>query len=242
MPFNVPYKLTFTAGDLIYGLSAARPELVKRLAVGILTVGGPATVDQYRKSSMEDLTKQDRQAWKSFLQDNQVHKRYGRYHQAIRSYNNDEEKFAQGGARAALQNSAWRAKSKFGMEWTLSNQRGHIHFMLDQIDMGAVVSKTHLFTAGTTVLAQDTPQGKAPNGVDKERTITHSELRWIYRNRNNPLVQGRIQFWMTTAGTVQACAPPWLNTAQTTTLPTVGVVTWQQAWLTYVPTAEPNAF
>lgn len=243
MPFNTPFKGYFSDGDLIYGLAPSRTKLVIHFGATILTIKGPSTVDQYRKSSMDTLRKTDRKAWKTFLRDNEVHPKYGRYRQAIRSFGDDEEKFATDVTSATLQNAAWRAKSKFGMEWTLNNQRGHIHFVLDDIDMGAVVTKTHRFAdAGGTVLAQDVPRGKAPPGADKERTITHSELRWVYRNRHNPLVQTGVQFWLTQGGTIRTCGPPWEDNTNTTTMPSGAVVTWRNAWGAYRPTTERNAF
>jgi hypothetical protein len=242
MPFNAPFKTTFTAGDLLYGLATTRSKLALRLGTDILTVGGPATVDQYRKSTMEVLSKTDRRAWKTFLVDNERHPRYGRYRQAIRSHGNDEEAFASR-VNAISQNAAWRAKSKFGMEWTIQHQRGHVHFILDDLDMAAVITKTHTFTdQHGTVLAQDSPRGKAPAGTDKERTITHSELRWIYRNRLNLGVQARVQFWRTVGGIVQPCGPPWENTTLTTTMPSGRVLTWSHAWRAYRPTTERTTF
>jgi hypothetical protein len=243
MPFAPPYKTTFTAGDLIYGLATTRSKLVFHLGAQIMTVGGPATVDQYRTSSMSQLTKQDRRDWRSFLQENETHVKYGRYRRAIRGFDNNEEEFASSGVSSAVQNAAWRAKSKFGMEWTLKNGRGHIHFVLDDIDMGAVVTKTHQFVDGNgVVVAQDLPRGKAPPEGEKERTITHSELRWIYRNRQNPLVQGGVQFWRTTGGVIQPCGPPWDNHLLTVTMPSGSVLTWRNAWRAYRPTTEKNAF
>jgi hypothetical protein len=242
MPFNQPFNWNFTDGDLIYGLAPSRRSLVIHFGATILNIKGPSTVDQYRRGQMSTLRKQDRTAWRSFLRENEAHKRYGRYVEAIRAYNNDEEKFAEANQNAAVQNAAWRAKSKFGMEWTLKNQRGHIHFVLDAIDMAAVVTKTHEFTdPHGIVLAHDLPRGKAPTGVDKERTITHSELRWVYRNRSNPLVQARVQFWIT-AGNIHPCGPPWENNVTTTTMPSGAVITWRRAWQAYNPTQERNAF
>jgi hypothetical protein len=245
MPFTPVYKSTFTDGDLVYGLATTRSKLVIRFAAALLTLGGPATVDQYRKGTMPNMRKKDRTTWRAFLRENEAHKRYGRYGQAIRSFDNDEEKFAEATTSSAVQNAAWRAKSKFGMEWTLKNQRGQIHFVLDDIDMAAVVTKTHRYTdpVSGNVLAQDQPRGKAPTEGEKERTITHSELRWIYRNRQNPLVQAGVQFWITTGGTINPCGPPWTNHLSMTTMPTNGrVITWQQAWAIYKPETEPNTF
>nr|WP_298135959.1 hypothetical protein [uncultured Pseudomonas sp.] len=243
MPFTVPFNFHFAAGDLIYGLAPVRPRLVFHFGAEIINAGGPATVDQYRASSMQGLRKTDRTAWRQFLRDNEAHQKYSRYAQAIRGNENDEDRFATVVTSAILQNAAWRAKSKFGMEWTLRNHRGHIHFLLDDIEMGAVVTKTHHFVdAAGTVLAQDMPTGRSPAAVAKERTITHSELRWVYRNRGNPLVQAGVQFWRTVGGVLQPCVPPWTNIAAMTTLPSGAVVTWRHAWFLYRPTTERNVF
>jgi hypothetical protein len=246
MPFNQPFRGYFTAGDLIYGLATTRSKLVIHFGAAIMAGGGgPVTVDQYRKSLVEQRPKAERTTWNQFLRDNEKHPRYSGYGQAIRKYHNDEEAFAKAELRADLQNAAWRSKSKFGMEWTLNGNRGHIHFVLDDIDMAAVVTKTHNYTDPTSgdVLARDSPRGKAPPNAVKERTITHSELRWIYRNRNNPLVSGGIQFWLSGNGGIAVCGAPWDNVTNMTTMPTSGVVkTWQQAWLVYRPTTERNAF
>lgn len=244
MPFNQPYKNDFTAGDLVYGVAPARKNLILKLGNDIWNAGVPATVDQYRKKAMDNLSKKNRKTWKGFLQENESHPKYGRYMQTIRSHNNDEEAFAEFSKNEKQINSIWRAKSKFGMEWTIKNQQGgHIHFMLDTIDMGAVVTKTHEFISpdDKSILACDRPRGKAPDS-DKERTITHSELRWIYRNRNNPLVQARVQFWMTIGNQLITCAPPWNNENADTIMPSGKTLTWKQAWCVYHPTRERNQF
>ena len=244
MPFQQPYTLGFTPGDLIYGLAPMRAKLVIHFG---FTIQGPATVDQYRRSQMESeaYKKIDRTTWKSFLRENEAHSRYGRYSQFIRKYNSDEEEFADHSS-SVEQNSAWRAKSKFGMEWTIKNGRGTIHFVLDGIDMAAVVTKTHLFTdVNGDVQAQDLPRGPSQGAEDKERTITHSELRWIYRNRTNPLVVASVQFWRTNPLTnnILPCEPPWINGPHTVVMPTSGAVkTWPQAWAIYKPKVERAIF
>lgn len=243
MPFSTPYVGFFSAGDLLYGLSPSRQRLVIHLGAQILASKAPATVDQYRKSLIDQGPKADKTVWKSFLKQNEVHSKYAVYMQLIRSHNNDEEAFAQSGHSATQQNAAWRAKSKFGLEWTIKNQRGHIHFMLDDLDMGAVVTKTHQFVSPSgDVLAQDMPRGKAPANTPKERTITHSELRWIYRNRANPLVQANVQFWRTIGGTIRPCEPPWSNQVSQTIMPSGKQVSWAKAWSAYHPTHEKAAF
>jgi hypothetical protein len=246
MPFTPPYIGFYTPGDLIYGLRTTRSKLVIHFGAAIIAGGsGVQTVDQYRKSLVLLRPKAERTTWRQFMRDNEAHPRYSGYAHLVRRYDNDEEAFSAAEASAALQNAAWRAKSKFGLEWTLRGNRGHIHFVLDDIDMGAVVTKTHNFTDPLTgnVLAQDLPRGKAPDDArDKERTITHSELRWIYRNRANPLVSGGIQFWLSVHGAIAPCGPPWDNAALNTTLPSAAVMSWQHAWRIYHPTTERNAF
>ncbi|MBM3114924.1 hypothetical protein [Jeongeupia naejangsanensis] len=174
-----------------------------------------------------------------------AHPKYGRYLDSLGRFGMNEAVFADK-AKEVESNSAWRAKSKFGMEWTIKKNADpvhparNIHFVLDDLDMAAVVTKTHRFEdASHRVLAQDSPAGKANAGEDKLRTITHSELRWIYRNRNNPLVQRSVQFWLDKT----PCVPPWENTGLTTKLPVGGtVVTWKDAWVLYEPSLTPDAF
>jgi hypothetical protein len=40
---------------------------------------------------------------------------------------------------------------------------------------------------------------------DKIRTVTGSELRWIYRNKNNVETRTYVQFWFNK----RQCCPPW---------------------------------
>ena len=74
-------------------------------------------------------------------------------------------------------------KSKAGLEWMTTERKGRVHFILDNIDMYAVVRK--LGEGGSS--------------------FTASELRWVYRNRSRPEVQERVQFWR--AGI--PVPPPW---------------------------------
>jgi hypothetical protein len=249
MPFTQPFKGYYDKGDLIYGLAPSRRKLTVKFGAAFLSSGGGAlTIDQYRKSLVDLGAGAKPYMFNQFLLDNARHAKYSSFSKAIKNHGNDEEAFAEANElKADLQNAAWRAKSKFGMEWMLSGNRGHIHFVLDDIDMAAVVTKTHEFTSPTSgkVLARDFPRGKAPADTNnKERTVTHSELRWIYRNRANPLVSGGIQFWLSgNGGQIAVCGPPWDNTVNTTTMPTNNAVkTWQQAWAIYKPTTLRDTF
>lgn len=238
MPFRNPFKLNFENGDLIYGLAPERPNLVKHFGVQIINAGGVATVDQYRKNLVQQG---GHKIWQEFLRANEVHRKYNKYMVMIRAFNSDEELFSESATPEKI-NAAWRAKSKFGMEWTIGQQRGHVHFVLDGIDMGAVVTKTHLFEdENGAVLARDSPRGKPFDTHAKERTITHSELRWIYRNRDNPLVQERVQFWQL-AGFIRPCVPPWENHTNMTSFPSGRVISWATAWREYAPATVRAAF
>ena len=244
MPFRQPFKFDFTEGDLVYGLAPMRKRLITHFAAALMRTGGPGTVDQYRKSTMAALRPEDRKTLKNFVRSNETDKQYGRFAQAIRAYGDDEDRFAAATTNEQLKNSVWRAKSKFGMKWTIENQRGHIHFLLNEIDMPAVVEKTHSFLNPQNpreILAQDLPRGKALTST-KERTITHSELRWIFRNRKNPLVAERVQFWHEVGGIMQPCSPPWSTDNHSTAMVDGQPRQWCLLWSRYVPTAEPEVF
>lgn len=183
----------------------------------------------------------------SFHADMRKHPNYSRYIDLLEGHDFDEVAFSTPEHRIES-NSAFRAKSKFGMEWTIKKNQTkdphspnvfHIHFILNEIDMKAVVLKSHRYKdSDGHVLAQDFPKGKSRPGEDKERTITHSELRWIYRNRDNPLVQKSVQFWKDGV----ACCPPWENEKESFTIPNGKIVTWKAAWLVYKPSMTHDTF
>ncbi|WP_340609107.1 hypothetical protein [Xenorhabdus bharatensis] len=81
-------------------------------------------------------------------------------------------------------------KCKGGISWvTMSDcqltEGMHIHFILDALNMEAVVNKSNVM-------------GKS---------ITAKELRWIYRNRYSKEVASKIQFWMNK----KPVSPPWIS-------------------------------
>ncbi|MFX1688135.1 hypothetical protein [Paraburkholderia sp. A2RI-6] len=97
-------------------------------------------------------------------------------------------------------NRDWRIKSKGSLYWATIDVHKHVHFILDGIDMDEVVHKTH--TTGP-MHGRDTPSGTPSS--QKTRTITHAELRWIYRNKVLPQVREHVQFWLNGV----CCEPPW---------------------------------
>jgi hypothetical protein len=119
-------------------------------------------------------------------------------------------------------NQYFRRKSKAALHWALFSTNKTIHFVLDGIDMGAVVRKD-----AQTRHTSDTPCGKCPRGYPlelKERLITHAELRWLFRHRFHPEVQDRVCFWY--CG--EPCDPPW------------EVPGWRPLWTHYRPEHAPG--
>lgn len=75
-------------------------------------------------------------------------------------------------------------KCKGGLYWvsTLKDDTT-VHYILDGIDFHRMLNSS----------------------VSHQKSITDSELRWIFRNRHNPQVQKHVQFWLNGLPTT----PPW---------------------------------
>jgi hypothetical protein len=82
----------------------------------------------------------------------------------------------------------WKRTSKAGLEYQTTVRKRTVHFLLDRF--------LHR-SAMEAVIRKDASQ--------HGRSITSGELRWIYRNWNNPLVRANTRFW-TRQGT---SLPPW---------------------------------
>ncbi|CDG80857.1 hypothetical protein GJA_194 [Janthinobacterium agaricidamnosum NBRC 102515 = DSM 9628] len=98
------------------------------------------------------------------------------------------------------ENSILRRKVKGGLYWATSVAKKHVHFVLDGLDMEAVVRKSASY---------DNPTGSnnEQSNTAKTRAYTGAELRWIYRNRNNPDVQSHVHF----VKEGKPCPPPWVE-------------------------------
>ncbi|MBS7696930.1 MULTISPECIES: hypothetical protein [unclassified Chelatococcus] len=91
-----------------------------------------------------------------------------------------------------------RRKCKGGLHWAATGKFTiAAHFILDQLDMAAVVEKNATWHGGRKLDFKD--KG------DKSRSCTGSELRWIYRNQTDALVRNTVQFWKQ----FRPVAPPW---------------------------------
>jgi hypothetical protein len=182
MPFTKPYREKFEKGDLVYGMREPRTTwLMKHGAVQ-----GMNWIDKFKidEDQVTDAVNME------FIVKTLDHPKY---HTVMETA--DHERTTKG------KQHIWRTKSKAGLNWAVTAGK-HVHFILDWLDMEAVATKTN--TKGSP----DFPKGKAPIGttqIDKVRTITNAELRWIYRHKDNPEVQKYIQFWLDN----KTSCPPW---------------------------------
>lgn len=125
-----------------------------------------------------------------------------------------------GGATTPLQH-----KDKGGLYWATLVAGKHVHFVLDGVELPTVVKKNF----------KGKNSDSAAGATTKNRSITGSELRWVYRHRQVKEIQTYIQFWF--GG--EACCPPWVSLPSFSTKD--GSTQWsteQEAvslWATYKP-------
>lgn len=204
MPFNPPFRTHYSKGDLVYGLSAPRAFWMMKFVPGFSTqvISSQPTIDVMER----EIAKADQVSdWNAeFIEHLNEHPKY---HWATSS-------------RAIWQNANGqdeqqiRMKCKGGLNWACTVGY-HVHFILDDIDMNTVIDKN--FGTGRT---QETKRhwtvtsifgrGKQHQRLfdwraNKVRSVTGTELRWIYRHRFNPTVASHIQFWLND----KMCHAPW---------------------------------
>jgi hypothetical protein len=178
MPFHRPFYSDVKPGDLVYGLSGPRQRWF--IARNINPKG--YTIDDFGGTRSDVIFTQanyglppDQKAYTEYLK---THPRYSRINRIYRHRRNDETP------------EDFRTKCKAGLAWTTDPTRTNsaIHFILDELNMQEVIEKreNNFYTPPI-------------------RSITGSELRWIFRNRHMPLVQKTIQFWLHG----QMVIPPW---------------------------------
>lgn len=187
MPFVVPFKTVFRPGDLIYGLTRER-----------LTYFGKK--NGFSPHHLPQLIAEgnfvtiDQYSPFSILTRKDGHfvapPKQRDFFEALRSH----PKYAsilQPGSQH--DQNAINRKCKGGLFWiaTLDDDT-MVHFILDGIDFDHVVHKS----------------------LPQERSVTGSELRWVYRNRHDPRVQLHVQFWLRNA----PVPPPWAWSEVTTRL------------------------
>lgn len=225
MSFNEPFDSNFNKGDLIYGLSNRRYLLVRKFKI---TKENIKFIDNY------SLISGDKRHNSKFIYDQDFIdslKKNEKYEVIVGNKTGDE---GRGPAYNLKQSAINKRKCKGGLEWVLREKRaGKIHFLLNGIDMGKVATKEY-DGPGT----KDDPPNKAPADIgwqDKQRSITGSELRWIYRNRADPAVQKGVQFWLAEEKLSldeplpEPTTPPWTGTHPQK---------WREAFASYQPTKE----
>lgn len=168
MPFKKELWADPKEGDLVYGVKDTR----KWYMENFFKEKGIFTIDEFKVLQI-DKGKTNQ----SFLDAIAIHKKYNT------------------AKNSGDTNEAVRRKCKAGIEWGVS-QKKQIHFILDELDLKAVVNKDYDGKNSDRAATSTKP---------KNRSITGSELRWIYRNRHLAEVQAHVQFWAVT----EKCLPPW---------------------------------
>ena len=111
---------------------------------------------------------------------------------------------------------------KAGLEYTAGEGRGHIYFILDDLDMTAVVKKLRYNKGGDAAF---NPKLKVdPKTRASVKDITPAELRYLYRHRKDATMMSNVSFWL---GGSQV-KPPWELAPA--------------LWKHYKPYSEMNAF
>ena len=110
----------------------------------------------------------------------------------------------------------YKRGSKLGIEISAENPHVHIHFILDGIDMKAVVEKSEIVKDAhipelLRAYAEDKKLNPAhhfmPEGPGK--SITASELRFLRRNWER--LKGRVVFYQKIRGNVKVVEAPWVK-------------------------------
>lgn len=110
---------------------------------------------------------------------------------------------------------------KAGLEYTAGHGRGHIYFVLDDLDMNAVVKKLRYNKSNDPDFQAKLKVDPATG--DSVKDITPAELRYLFRHRKDATMMSNVSFWF--AG--KQVTPPW--------------VTDPALWRKYKPYSEKNA-
>ncbi len=98
-----------------------------------------------------------------------------------------------------------KAACKAGLEYVAGGGRGNIYFILDNLDMNAVVEKLR-YDRSRGVDPDFKPKKKISSSTgDSIKDITPAELRFLHRHRYNAEMMDRVSFWE--GGWQQP--PPW---------------------------------
>ena len=209
-----------------------------------------STLDSYGSSFMFKSMEDNRQetgkadlAWedsKDFMRQNRAHPKYKKYTDELAA-----QTILDGGPKTNVEskmrkrvsevedNALFRAKSKFGLQWALERGK-HVHFAVSEegMNMHQVATKS------------EPGDRKNPlDPTDKIRSFTGSELRWLYRHKDDPLVKEQVHFLAKdehTGGKIASVPAPWEDETRSSQHNVSGdKVTWKAAWEDYHPTNVP---
>lgn len=210
MPFKQPWR-EFQPGDLVYGIEAcvmggkARATYIGAWKAEALPENTPpARVDAYRVLRREQSAEPEAPWERSMKETLLTHPKY-------------KAAVLETAERSSPElNSLVRKKDKGGLYWATLVAGKHVHFILDGLNMESVIHKS--FTKKSLpAFATKGKAGKlqydrpATEGQQKIRSITGSELRWVFRHREHENVEAFVQFWRDG----EPCVPPWKHWVHT---------------------------
>ncbi len=224
MSFRQRFTTKYKAGDLIYGLGDKITLLANQLIPGfkfktskeklveLIRISEYCTADAefdlfvesdvrkvyaktffFKKRKIAEKVEKIRELNKGFKDSLSNHPKYSDYLNMTQAQRlNPGNPFG---------NELWRRKSKGGLHYACFDSKHAItiHYCLDGIHLDQVINKS--------VPSLDFPETTV---TKKQRGVTGSEIRWIYRNRYISSVSERIQFWKRGgSGKYVPCTPPW---------------------------------
>lgn len=202
MPFTPPFKNYLSKGDLIYGLNSARAcyspnhgvleycDAIPKPSSLIWDQLPQYIIDTYNVSCIDKIA--NRSLLDKFTPIDEAgfyltvsnHQKYS----SILPINNPHHDISYYFENKGVIKQMISRKCKAGLYWvTHKTESSTVHFLLDFLDLHRVISS----------------RGKSMTLKD----ITGMELRWIYRNRFDPKVKNRIQFWHKG----KPVSPPWID-------------------------------
>lgn len=229
MPFYKPYHAEFKQNDLIYGINKQREYYANNYKNFSLSLNPDINpiIDQYEITPFErfdrdpnNIPNNEQFFYNTLMQ----HPKY----KAICKEAAFQIKAIDKGIvnQFCLESTnAIHRKCKGGLYWSAVSNQGkkafHIHFILDKINLKQVILKNNQKDFGSQNFLDYLKDSlEEEQEIDKcyfdssylqakikNRSVTGSELRWIYRNRKDPYVQKAIQFWHEG----KPCCPPWDN-------------------------------
>lgn len=223
MPFNLPFNNKFNIGDLLYGLADERLHYINyhQGFEALRSSSKPlCVIDQYVGNKQEKAffermgftIPHNQDAFWNFLQSHAKYKS-AYIDEPLQGKINDI-------TNVALRPMNVARKCKAGLAWAINAEQNFtVHFILDKIFMYAVTCKKDIYhrSYSNALCYFNRQVGNLGSVSDFKggvsnlyeaiicKSYTASELRWIYRNRNNIKVQNAVQFWYKN----NPCCPPW---------------------------------